>query len=300
MNTQALLTKLRDKPAGAPVVPVYSFDTLYQYFDILKKVNIPCGLQFSLDSVNKYDELVQMLRLAGELRDKYETYTFFVYDAGNDIDSAMDMTEEGVEIIRYDGTHEEDFEYVSTAAELAKKVHLDGSRQLLEIELGRWLDGELDSPFHDVFAITEAIEKIQPDILGFQFVNVYKDFEFRGTKQLNKDLLKDLYSKASLPISFRGIEMLPQEFIRQAQNLDLYLEYGVGIKPEALRNTLETGGALVYLGRDSELATRLAKRKFALDPDAVQVQHLLDKTADEIEVLLGKAGEVLRVEHLKE
>lgn len=299
MNTQKLLTKLRDKPAGAPVVPVYSFDTLYQYFDILKKTNIPCGLQFSLDSVNKYDELVQMLRLAGELRAKYETYTFFVYDAGNDIDSAMDMTSEEVEIIRYDGTHEEDFEYISTAVELSEKVHKDGDRQLLELDLGKWLDAELDSPFHDIFAITEAIEKIQPDILGFQFVNVYKDFEFRGSKQLDKDFIKDLYAKVSLPISFRGIEILPQEFIRQAQHLDLYLEYGVGIKPESLRNILETGGALVYLGRDSELAARLAKRKFTLDPDAIQVQHLLDKTGEEIETLLTKAAEILKVQHLE-
>lgn len=299
MNTQKLLTKLRDKPAGAPVVPVYSFDTLYQYFEILKKINIPCGLQFSLDSVNKYDELVQMLRLAAELRAKYETYTFFVYDAGNDIDSAMDMTDKEVEIIRYDGTHEEDFEYVKTASELSQKVHQEGNRQLLEIDLGKWLDADLDSPFHDIFAITEAVTKINPDILGFQFINVYKDFEFRGKKQLNKDFLKDLYSKVALPISFRGIEMLPDEFIKEAQHLDLYLEYGVGIKPEALRNTLETGGALVYLGRDSELAARLAKRKYTLDPDAIQVQHLLDKTGEEIEVLLTKAGEILKVQHLE-
>jgi fructose/tagatose bisphosphate aldolase len=299
MNTLKLIEKLRDKPAGAPVVPVYSFDTLYQYFEILKKLNIPCGLQFSLDSVNKYDELVQMLRLAAELRAKYETFTFFVYDAGNDIDSAMDMTTEEVEIIRYDGTHEEDFEYIRTATELSEKVHKDGDRQLLEIDLGKWLDAELDGPFHDIFAITEAVEKIQPDILGFQFVNVYKDFEFRGTKQLDKDFLKDLYSKVSLPVSFRGIEILPQDFIRQAQQLDLFLEYGVGIKPEALRNTLETGGALVYLGRDSELAARLAKRKFTLDPDAIQVQHLLDKTGEEIEILLTTAGEILKVQHLE-
>lgn len=298
MNTSALIQKLRDQPAGAPVLPVYSFDMLFQYFEVLQVKNIPCGLQFSLDSVNRYDELVHMIRIAGELRKKYQTYTFFVYDAQNDLESAMEMASQGVEIIRYDGTHEEDRDYISSAMELAKEVRKSSDRKLLEIEIGKWLDGELDSPFHDVFPIVEAVEKIQPDMLGFQFVNVYKDFEFRGTKQLDKELLLDIYTKTSLPINFRGIELLPQSFMKQAQSLDVYLEYGVGIKPEALRNTLEKGGALVYLGRDSELASRLAKRKFATDPDAIQVQHLLDKTGEGFSSLLDHAAEVLKVSRL--
>jgi fructose/tagatose bisphosphate aldolase len=298
INTPKLLANLKDKPVGVPLVPVSSFDELFQYFEIFQSLKIPCGMRFSLESVNRYEDVFHMIQLANELRDSFQTYTFFVYDASHDIETAMEMTGQPVEIIRYDGTHDVDYEYISGAKELARRAHLDGSRQLLEIEIGTWLDEKLDSPFHDIFGIVEAVDKIQPDVLGFQFVNVYKDFEFRGTKQLEVGYLEDLYTKVSRPMSFRGIEFLPDEFIREAQVLDAYLKFGVGISPSALRKILKRGGAMVYLDKDMELVARLAKKKYIRDPEAVTGSHLLEKTAEEIKVLLKQAGDILNVTQL--